>query len=85
MEVGVKERSKKKLVRRTWAGRVKKWEMKNWQREQIYRKWRGNGGEEDRNCDGVCIKHDLEMGDEWKKMIDRRNWRLLTENVVREK
>ena len=30
----------------------KKLEMKNWQREQIPRKWRGNGGEKDRNCDG---------------------------------
>ena len=28
----------------------------------------GNGGEEDRNCDGGCIKSDLErVGDEWKK------------------
>ena len=34
--------------------------MKNWQREQIPRKWRGNGGEEDRNCDGDCIESDLE-------------------------
>ena len=60
--------------------------MKNWQREQKTGKWRGNGGEEDRTCDGVCIKIDLErVGEEWEKLIDRRNWRLLTENVVREK
>ena len=39
----------------------KKWEMKNWQREQMPRMCRGNGGEEeDRNCDGHCIKNDLE-------------------------
>ena len=41
---------------------------------------------EDRNCDGGWIKSDLErVGEEWKTMPDRRNWRLLTENVVREK
>ena len=29
------------------------------------RKWRGNGGEEDRNCDGDCIKSDIErVGEE---------------------
>ena len=39
-----------------------------------------------RNCDGDCIKIDIErVGEEWDKIIDRRNWRLLTENVVREK
>ena len=44
-----------------------KWEMKNWQRQHVPRKWRGHGGEEDRNCDGVCIKRDLErVGEEWK-------------------
>ena len=26
-------------------------EMTNWQREQVPRKWKGNGGEEKRNCD----------------------------------
>ena len=62
VEVGVKESSKKKLVR----------QMKNWLREQMPRKWRGNGGEEDKNCDGDCIESDLErVGDECKKMIDR--------------
>ena len=62
MEVGVKESSKKKLVR----------QMKNWLREQMPRKWRGNGSEEDKNCDGDCIESDLErVGDECKKMIDR--------------
>ena len=45
MEVGVKESSKKKLVRSTV--------QKTAQREQMPRKCRGNGGEEeDRNCDG---------------------------------
>ena len=58
MEVGVKESSKKKLVRSTWAGHVEQMVDKktNWHREQMTRKWRGNGGEEDRNCDGDCIK-----------------------------
>ena len=56
----MKESSKKKLVRSTWAGQVGKWEMKNWQREQMPREWRGNGDEEDRNCDGDYIKNDLE-------------------------
>ena len=29
------------------------------------RKWRGNGGGEDRNCNGVLIKRDL-VGEEWE-------------------
>ena len=29
-----------------------KFEMKNWQKEKMPRKWRGYGGDEDRNCDG---------------------------------
>ena len=29
VDVGVKESSKKKLVRSTWAGHVEKWEMIN--------------------------------------------------------
>ena len=49
-----------------------------------------SGGEtEARKTDiamGDCIKRDLErVGGEWKHMIVRRNWRLLAENVVREK
>ena len=53
----------------------------NWQREQMPRKWKGNGDEEDRDC----IKSDLErVGEEWRKRsTNRRNWRLLTENVLR--
>ena len=35
---------------------------------------------------GDCVKSDLErVGEEWKKYIGRRNWRLLKENVVRQK
>ena len=41
MEVGLKESSKKKLVRSTWAGHVEKVGDDKW--------WRGNEGEEDRN------------------------------------
>ena len=46
----------------------------------------GQGGEEDINCDGNCIKRNLErVGDELRKRpIDRRNLRLLIENVARE-
>ena len=35
---------------------------------------------------GDCIKRDLErVGEEWRtRATDRRNWRLLIENVVRE-
>ena len=53
-EVGVTESVKKKLARSTIHGLVrwKEWEMKNWQREQMFRKWRGNGDEENLNCDG---------------------------------
>ena len=39
-----------------------KWEMIHWQREQTPVKWRGNGGEEHRNCDGDCIKSNIERG-----------------------
>ena len=45
----MKEHSKKKLARSSllWLVMWKKWEMKNWLREQMPRKWKGNGGEED--------------------------------------
>ena len=34
----------------------------------IYANWRRKGSEEDRNCDGNCIKRDLErVGEEWEK------------------
>ena len=55
VEVGMKESSKKKLLKSTWLVMCKKWEMKTWQREQMLRKWRVNGGEEDRNCDGLKV------------------------------
>ena len=38
----------------------------------------------DRNCDGDCIENDLKrVGEEWKNY--RREWRLLTKNLKREK
>ena len=57
VEVGVKECSKKKLVRRKWVGHVKKWEMKNWQRKQMPRgrKWSGNGGEKTEIAMGFAL------------------------------
>ena len=48
----VEEIPKTKLVRGTRAGHVNKMGMNTWQREQMPRKWRGNGGEEDRNTYG---------------------------------
>ena len=46
----------------------------------------GSGGEEDRNCDGDCIKSDINrVGEAGIKMIDIRNWKLLTDSVVTEK
>ena len=37
MEVGVKESSKRKVLRSTIAGHVEQWQMKNWQCEQMPR------------------------------------------------
>ena len=35
---------------------------------------------------GDCVKSDIKrVGEEWKKYIDRKNWRLLKENAVRER
>ena len=55
----------------------KEWEMTNWQREQMPRKWREKGGEEDRKCDGRTAL--IEENGEQQK--DRESWRLLTDNV----
>ena len=46
VEVRVQEFFKKKLARSslTWAGHAERDEMKNWQREQMLRKWRGKEG-----------------------------------------
>ena len=47
----------------------KGWEMKIWQREQMFRKWRGKQGKEDRNCDGGLLKRDIERErEEWRKL-----------------
>ena len=51
---GMKESFKKKLMRSVAGHMGMKWEMKNWQREQVPRKWRENGGEEDRR--GIAFK-----------------------------
>ena len=47
----------------------KKVDMKNWQREQMPRKWRGNGGEKEQIYDGDCIKSDhlARVREEWEK------------------
>ena len=58
---GVKESSKKKLVISTCRNNVRRTNG----REQMPRKWRGDGAEEDRNCILDCIKGDPErMGKE---------------------
>ena len=69
VEVGQKESSNKKLVKSTHIGwSCRKMQMKNRQREQMPRKWTENGGEEDRNCEGDCIKSNLErVGEELNK------------------
>ena len=77
----MKESCKKKLARSTWAGHVEKLVKNNWQREQMPRKRRGNGREEDRNCDGGL--HYRKSGRTMKNIIDRSDWRMLTENIVR--
>ena len=46
----------------------KAFEKKNWQREQMPRKWRERGSEEDRNCDGDCTKRDLERVEKEQKI-----------------
>ena len=53
-DVRVNERFEKKLTRSKfkWVGQVEKWETKGWQREQMPRKWRTDGGEEVIDCDG---------------------------------
>ena len=53
VKVGVKE-SFKKMVRSRLklAGLYKEWEIRNWQRDQMPRKWRGKIDEEDSECDG---------------------------------
>ena len=52
--VGVKEHSKKKLAKSTWAGHVEK--TADEKLAERTHEWRGNGAEEDRNCDGDCIQ-----------------------------
>ena len=51
------------------------------------RQWRENEARMTGIAMGDCIKRDLErVGEEWRKgATDRRNWRMLTEHVVREK
>ena len=59
--------------------------MKDLHRQQMLRKWKEKGGEKDRWKD--YIKRDLErVGVKRRTTVkDRRSWRLLIENAVREK
>ena len=77
VEVGVKDSFKKKLVSRrlTWAGHVERMGDEKLTKRTDVQKMDGEGGEEDRNCDGDCIKRDVErMGEECRKRAaDRRH------------
>ena len=57
VEDGMKKRFKKKPVRNRLisAVHVERMEDGNWKREQTPRKWKGDGGEENRNCDGGLL------------------------------
>ena len=80
VEVGVEESSKMKLVRSTWAGQMA-----------------DKNGKETRctECGWEMDARKIEIGldwveselEKWEKNVnnDRRNWRLLTDKLVREK
>ena len=79
----MKERSKKKLARSIWADHVDKMGdeklAKRADAQKVEGKWKTG------IAMGDCIKSDLErVGEEWKTMTYKMNWRLLTENIVRE-
>ena len=61
-----------------------KWEMKNWQRADA-QKWRGMEASKTEIAMGIALKVTCSEWEKNGKMIDRRNWRLLTENVARER
>ena len=77
VEVGVKDSFKKKLVRSrlTRAGHVERRGDEKLTKRTDAQKMDGEGGEEDRNCDGDCIKRDVErMGEECRnRATDRRH------------
>ena len=85
MKVGVTE-SSKKLVRSIWAGHVEKMGDEKLAKRADIQKVKGEykrGSPKLRW--GIALKGTYK---EWEKngeMIDRRNWSLPTENVVREK
>ena len=86
MEVGVNESSKKKLVRGTWAGHGDKGGDEKLAKRADAQKVEGVEARKTEIAMGDCINSYLErVGEEWGEIRDRRNWRLLTENVVREK
>ena len=76
VEVAVKERFKNKLVRNRlkWACQVEIMGDENLPKRADAQKLEGN-----------CRKRDIErVEEEWRKRAtDRRNWRLLIENLVR--
>ena len=60
------------------------WEMKNSQRDQLPRKWKGKGVEEERECDGRTVKTTCkeweENGEQQQKIVGD-----LIENIMTEK
>ena len=67
---------KKKLVRNRlkWAGHMAKWEIKNWQRDQIPRKWR----------EKEARKTEYAAGKSGRRAKEG-SWRALRENVGRDR
>ena len=67
VEVGVKESFQKKLVSNMVksAGYEERKGGENWQREQMPRKWKEKGGEEDQECDErIALR---EIWKEWEE------------------
>ena len=84
----MKESSKMVMVRSTWAGHVEKMGHHKNSKESRCPESAGDmeGRKKTEIAMGDCIESDLErVGEEWKTMIGRMNWRLLTEKIVREK
>ena len=57
--------------------------MKRYDSEQMYRMWRENGDEVDRDC----VKRDLErLRENWRtRAKSKENWRLVIDNLVGQK
>ena len=88
VEVGVKERFKKKLVRSRlkWVGHAERMideKLAKSAESGRKRKWREKGGDENGECDRkIALRYQARVGGEWRTTTKgRRSWGLLTENV----